>query len=86
MALRLARISTSSDETIVLDGAYHGHVSSLIEVSPYKHNGKGGDGPPNFVHTVPMPDMFRGKYRAEKALKGYIDELKEILDTISKHS
>ena len=84
LALRLARIATESEETIVLDGAYHGHVSSLIEISPYKHNGKGGDGPPSFVHTVPMPDMFRGKYRGEKALKGYIDELKVILDTISK--
>jgi 4-aminobutyrate aminotransferase and related aminotransferases len=28
LALRLARIATESEETIVLDGAYHGHVSS----------------------------------------------------------
>ena len=42
LALRIARHITQSKETIVLDAAYHGNLSSLIEISPYKHNGKGG--------------------------------------------
>ena len=85
LALRLARTATGSKETIVLDGAYHGHVSSLIDISPYKHNSRGGSGPPNHVHTVPMPDSYRGKYRREEALTGYIDELKNILYSIKKN-
>ena len=85
LALRLARTATDSKETIVLDGAYHGHVSSLIDISPYKHNSKGGSGPPSYVHTVPMPDSYRGKYRGEEALTGYIDELKNILYLIKKN-
>ena len=85
LALRLARTATDSKETIVLDGAYHGHVSSLIDISPYKHNSKGGSGPPSYVHTVPMPDSYRGKYRGEEALTGYIDELKNILYSIKKN-
>ena len=84
LALRLARNKTQSKDTIVLDGAYHGHVSSLIDISPYKHNSKGGSGPPSYVHTLPMPDPFRGKYRGHKALNGYIDELKQILLSIKK--
>ena len=32
LALRLARQFTGSKETIVLDGAYHGNLSSLIEI------------------------------------------------------
>ena len=84
LALRLARNKTQSRETIVLDGAYHGHVSSLIDISPYKHNSKGGSGPPSYVHTLPMPDSFRGKYQGKKAINGYIDELKEILLSIKK--
>ena len=84
LALRLARNKTQSKDTIVLDGAYHGHVSSLIDISPYKHNSKGGSGPPSYVHTLPMPDPFRGKYRGQKALNGYIDELKQILLSIKK--
>ena len=85
LALRLARTATGSKETIVLDGAYHGHVSSLIDISPYKHNSRGGSGPPSYVHTVPMPDSYRGKYRGEEALTGYIDELKNILYSIKKN-
>lgn len=85
LALRLARTATDSKETIVLDGAYHGHVSSLIDISPYKHNSKGGSGPPSYVHTVPMPDSYRGKYRGDEALTGYIDELKNILYSIKKN-
>ena len=86
LALRLARTATGSMETIVLDGAYHGHVSSLIEVSPYKHNAKGGTGPPDFVYTVPMPDAYRGKYRGNNAGKEYLNELKNILEQLKKNN
>ena len=33
LALRIAKIHTDGDQTIVLDGAYHGHLTSLIEIS-----------------------------------------------------
>ncbi|SVE12778.1 uncharacterized protein METZ01_LOCUS465632, partial [marine metagenome] len=46
LALRIARTITQSKETIVLDAAYHGNLSSLIEISPYKHDGRGGSGAP----------------------------------------
>ena len=82
LALRLARHFTSSKETIVLDGAYHGNLISLIEISPYKHNGPGGQGAPDYVHTVPMPDSFRGKYRGTDAGSAYAQEVKYILDRI----
>ncbi len=48
----------------MLDGAYHGNTSSLVEISPYKFNGPGGAGPAPHVHTVVMPDVYRGPYRA----------------------
>ena len=86
LALRLARTAAGSMETIVLDGAYHGHVSSLIEVSPYKHNAKGGTGPPDFVYTVPMPDTYRGKYRGNNAGREYLRELKNILEQLKKNN
>lgn len=37
LALRLARAYTSSKNTIVIDGGYHGHTLSALEVSPYKY-------------------------------------------------
>ena len=84
LALRIARHVTQSKETIVLDAAYHGNLSSLIEISPYKHNGKGGSGAPDFVHTVPMPDPFRGKYRGKDSGTAYANEVQIILDKIQE--
>lgn len=37
LALRLARAKTGSKNTIVVDGAYHGHTLATLEVSPYKY-------------------------------------------------
>jgi len=54
-------------DTIVLAGAYHGHTASLIEVSPYKYEGRGGFEPPGYIHKVSAPDVYRGKYRLSDA-------------------
>jgi len=55
LAIRLARAHTKAREMIVLDHAYHGNTTTLIDLSPYKHNGPGGEGAPSWVHTVPLP-------------------------------
>jgi len=82
LALRIARSLTQSKETIVLDAAYHGNLSSLIEISPYKHNGPGGQGTPSFVHAVPMPDPFRGKYRGDDSGTYYANEVEIVISNI----
>ena len=84
LALRIARHVTQSKETIVLDAAYHGNLSSLIEISPYKHDGPDGSGAPDFVHTIPMPDPFRGKYRGEESGKEYANEVQIAIDKIQE--
>ncbi len=63
LALRLARAFTGRRDMIVVGGAYHGHLTSLIEISPYKFDGPGGSGRPPFTQTVVMPDPYRGPYR-----------------------
>jgi 4-aminobutyrate aminotransferase-like enzyme len=63
LALRLARAYTGQRDLIVLASAYHGHTSSLIDISPYKHAGPGGAGAPEWVHVVPLADDFRGPYK-----------------------
>ena len=55
LAIRLARAHTKAREMIVLDHAYHGNTTTLIDLSPYKHNGPGGEGAPAWVHTVSLP-------------------------------
>jgi len=70
LALRLARAYTGHADFVVLDGAYHGNTSSLVEISPYKFNGPGGAGPAPHVHAVVMPDVYRGPYRASDPAAG----------------
>ena len=55
LALRLARADTKARDLIVLEHAYHGNTTTLIDISPYKHDGPGGDGPPAWVHKTPLP-------------------------------
>ncbi|HTI65886.1 MAG TPA: aminotransferase class III-fold pyridoxal phosphate-dependent enzyme, partial [Gemmatimonadaceae bacterium] len=63
LALRLARAATDRRDVIVLEAAYHGNTTSLIDISPYKHAGRGGHGAPDWVHVAPIPDVYRGAYR-----------------------
>ena len=63
LALRLARTATGRHDVIAVDVAYHGHTQALIDISPYKHDGPGGAGRPDFVQVVPMPDPYRGPHR-----------------------
>ena len=67
LALRLARAYTNQRDMIVLEAAYHGHTISLIDLSPYKHDGPGGAGAPAWVHTAPLPDLYRGRHRSDDA-------------------
>jgi 4-aminobutyrate aminotransferase-like enzyme len=62
LALRLARAHTRARGVIVVDHAYHGHSPSMVELSPYKFNGKGGEGQAAHVDVVAMPDTYRGLF------------------------
>jgi 4-aminobutyrate aminotransferase-like enzyme/Ser/Thr protein kinase RdoA (MazF antagonist) len=70
LALRLARAHTRRRDVIVLDAAYHGNTTSLVDISPYKFNGPGGEGAPPWVHVLPLPDTYRGKYRRDDPRAG----------------
>ncbi|EWM30657.1 alanine-glyoxylate aminotransferase 2-like 1 [Nannochloropsis gaditana] len=39
LALALARAYTGHEDAVVLDSAYHGHTTTMIDMSPYKHKG-----------------------------------------------
>ncbi len=86
LALRLAREYTSSNQTLVLDGAYHGHLTSLIDISPYKYNGPGGSGAPDYVHSAPIPDSFRGIHRGEESGELYVNEIQKILHKLQSEN
>ncbi|HET7106257.1 MAG TPA: aminotransferase class III-fold pyridoxal phosphate-dependent enzyme [Candidatus Acidoferrum sp.] len=86
LALRLARTHTGREDVIVLDHAYHGHTSTLIDISPYKFSGPGGQGRKPWVHVAPIADDYRGKYRRGEAELGkkYAAHVEEILHDCKK--
>jgi 4-aminobutyrate aminotransferase-like enzyme/Ser/Thr protein kinase RdoA (MazF antagonist) len=62
LALRIARAHIRSNRTIVMESAYHGNLTSLIDISPYKFDGPGGAGVPSHVRKVHLADPYRGGY------------------------
>ena len=84
LALRLARNYTGQQDAIVLDGAYHGNLTSLIEISPYKFDGPGGRGAPPHVHKVVMPDGYRGPHKGTGVESGQRHALhvRQVIDNV----
>ncbi|MCY4018436.1 MAG: aminotransferase class III-fold pyridoxal phosphate-dependent enzyme [Chloroflexi bacterium] len=70
LALRLASAYTGGGDFIVIDHAYHGHTTALIDISPYKFNGPGGRGKPPHVAVATMPDGYRGEARGYNSSAG----------------
>ncbi|MCB1608815.1 MAG: aminotransferase class III-fold pyridoxal phosphate-dependent enzyme [Xanthomonadales bacterium] len=84
LALRLARCASGARDLLVMDAAYHGHTSTLIEISPYKHDGPGGAGAPDWVHSTPIPDRYRGRFRGDDRELGqrYAETVGEVIDRL----
>lgn len=84
LALRLATTHTGQEDVLVLDHAYHGHLSSTVALSPYKFDGPGGRGKPDTTHVCELPDPYRGRWRTEgpdlgrlyaESVRGHVEAL-----------
>ncbi|HBR59842.1 MAG TPA: alanine--glyoxylate aminotransferase, partial [Deltaproteobacteria bacterium] len=85
LALRIAGTVSGQKDMIVLEEAYHGNTKANIDISPYKHDGPGGKGAPEWVHEIPMPYLYRGLHRdPETAGSLYADEVEKICKTLSE--
>ncbi len=84
LALRMARCHTGRRGVVVLEHAYHGNLSALIEVSPYKHDGKGGEGTPGHVYAA-IPDGYRGQFKDDEkdAAVNYAKDVQRALQDAS---
>lgn len=86
LAVRLARAHTGRRGMVVLEAAYHGNTSTLIDLSPYKHAGPGGTGAPAWVQTAPIPDVYRGPYKRDdpKAGEKYAGHVRESIERLNR--
>ncbi|MCY4146349.1 MAG: aminotransferase class III-fold pyridoxal phosphate-dependent enzyme [Chloroflexi bacterium] len=84
LALRLAAAHSGGGDILVIDHAYHGHTSALIDISPYKFAGPGGQGRPAYVQVAQLPDAFRGDARGYDEAAGayYARSIAEQIESI----
>ncbi|MCB2094117.1 MAG: aminotransferase class III-fold pyridoxal phosphate-dependent enzyme [Rhodobacteraceae bacterium] len=86
LALRIARTALGKKSTVVLDWAYHGNTSGMVDVSPYKFKRKGGFAKPDFVEIATFPDPFRGPHKGMSPETGqaYAADVARCLDDIER--
>ncbi|NBU64695.1 MAG: aminotransferase class III-fold pyridoxal phosphate-dependent enzyme, partial [Chloroflexia bacterium] len=84
LAIRLMKAATGRKEMIVLEAAYHGHTNTLIDISPYKHDGPGGTGAPDWVFTAPIPCDYRGPFNRNDPQAGakYALQVQDVITRI----
>ena len=62
LALRISRQVTGRHDVVILDGAYHGNTTAVMEISPNRYKGPGGRGKPETTHELEIPNRYRGSY------------------------
>jgi len=87
LALRLARHFTHAKDILCLESAYHGNLTSTIEISPYKYEGKGGFRQKDYVHKVLAPDGYRGPYKKiddSNYVEKYVENVNKTIEIAHK--
>lgn len=78
LAVRVARHHTQRNAVCVVEHGYHGHTSLGIDISNYKHGGKGGNGAPQGIHVLPLPDMYRHPKLLEEQTKFAVELIERV--------
>jgi len=84
LAMRLSRAHTKNKDVICIEGAYHGHLTNIIDISPYKFK-KMSAKQKKWVHLAPLPCSYNGMYRKENHSDEeighlYANEVKKLID------
>jgi 4-aminobutyrate aminotransferase-like enzyme len=76
LALRIARYCTGGTGMIVTDFAYHGNTKAIFEISTEDIS---PEERPDYVVTVPTPDVYRGQFQGDDAAERYADTIHDAL-------
>lgn len=85
LALRISRQVTGRKDIVILDGAYHGNTTAVMEISPNRYKGPGGRGKPETTHELETPNLYRGSYRYgdESAGAKYVSDARAVFDRLA---
>ncbi len=84
LAIRLARAHTHAQGWVSLRHAYHGHTESVVDISPYKFLGRGGEGARDHVRVAELPDAFRGVHTGPGAGSAYAADFARTLASLDE--
>lgn len=76
LALRIASAVTGGKGLIVTEYAYHGNSKATFEIST---SDVPADEVPDYVVTVPAPDIYRGRYRGDDAAERYASHVADAI-------
>jgi len=79
LALRIARSVTGGTGIIVVSSSYHGNSLATFEIST---DSIVADDLPDYVVTVPSPDIYRGLHRGDDAGARYAAYVHEAIDLL----
>ncbi len=79
LALRIARRCTGGTGIIVTDFAYHGNSQAIYEIST---DIVPAEDVPDYVVTVPSPDIYRGACRDADAGRRYAEHVRDAIATL----
>ena len=71
---------------IVLEAAYHGNTTTLVDISPYKFNGPGGEGAPPWVHGARAGRVSRRLSREDAGRDEYAATVAEAVESLRASS
>jgi len=78
LAIRLATNYTNQKNIFVLEDGYHGNTQIGIEISPYKHDKKGGKGKASYIHHFPLPKEFNNNQSVEEMTNTTIQKIETL--------
>uniref|UniRef100_A0A1B6CL65 Uncharacterized protein n=1 Tax=Clastoptera arizonana TaxID=38151 RepID=A0A1B6CL65_9HEMI len=83
LALQMMRNYTGTQDVVVVDGAFHGTGNLLVDISPRAFKAT-PEGKKPWVHVIPVPDTFRGPYKADdpQAAELYFQDAKTVISRI----
>lgn len=79
LAIRMAKCFTGKEHFVVIEGGYHGNTNTMIDLSSYKFDGPGGEGPKYFVHKISSPDCYAGTF---SCCEDYLAEAEAVISSI----
>jgi 4-aminobutyrate aminotransferase-like enzyme len=77
LATRIARTVTGRKGIAIIQWSYHGNTQNGIQISSYKFDRKGGNGPQDYILTLPLPKAFNGTKDSDLS---YFEEAKQLIE------